>query len=81
MRPMLGGKVEERQRRVAGLEQAIDGLLVFGRIFSAEVAIAASAAAQFVDSQISRKSPCALGRADFGGLSRTISVLCRQHRR
>jgi hypothetical protein len=33
---MLGGKIKERQQRVAVLEQAIDGFLVFGRIFLGE---------------------------------------------
>src|ERR1019366_6876328 len=31
MRPMLGGKIKERQQRIAVLEQAIDGFVVFGQ--------------------------------------------------
>src|ERR1019366_1204036 len=31
MRPMLGGKIKECQQRVAFLEQAIDGFVVFGQ--------------------------------------------------
>src|ERR1035437_3925338 len=29
--PMLGGKIKERQQRIAVLEQAIDGFVVFGQ--------------------------------------------------
>ena len=36
MVPVLGGKVEERQQRVAILDQAFDGLVVFGRVFLGE---------------------------------------------
>jgi hypothetical protein len=36
MRPVLGGEIEERQQRVAILEQAIDGFVVFGRVFLGE---------------------------------------------
>jgi hypothetical protein len=42
--------------------------------------MAKSAFARSGDSQISRKSLCALGCTDFGSLSRTFSVLCCQHR-
>ena len=36
MRPVLRGEIEERQQRTAILEQAIDRLVVFGRIFLGE---------------------------------------------
>jgi hypothetical protein len=36
MRPVLRGEIEERQQRIAILEQAIDRLVVFGRIFLGE---------------------------------------------
>ena len=34
--PMIGGKVEERQQRLAILDEAFDGLVVFGRVFFGE---------------------------------------------
>src|ERR1700757_2639502 len=36
MRPVLRGEIEERQQRTTILEQAIDRLVVFGRIFLGE---------------------------------------------
>ena len=36
MVPMIGGKVEERQQRPTILDQAFDGLVVFGRVFLGE---------------------------------------------
>ena len=33
---MIGGKVEEHQQRLTILDQAFDGLVVFGRIFLGE---------------------------------------------
>ncbi len=36
MRPVLGGEIEQRQQRIAILEQAIDRLVVSGRIFLGE---------------------------------------------
>ena len=36
MRPVLGGKVEKRQQRVAILQQAFDGVVVFRRVFLGE---------------------------------------------
>jgi chaperonin GroEL (HSP60 family) len=36
MVPMIGGKVEERQQRWTILDQAFDGLVVFGRVFLGE---------------------------------------------
>ena len=53
---MIGGKVEEHQQRLTIFYQAFDGLVVFGRHFSAKVVIAASAAPLLGDSQISRRS-------------------------
>ena len=37
MRPVLSGEIEERQQRVAILEQTVDGLVVFGSIFFAKI--------------------------------------------
>jgi hypothetical protein len=34
--PMIGGKVEERQQGLPILDQAFDGLVVFGRVFSSQ---------------------------------------------
>jgi hypothetical protein len=47
----------------ASREQEIEGFVVFGHVFlgEAKIVIAASAAARFSESQISRKSRCALG--------------------
>jgi hypothetical protein len=36
MRPVLSGEIEEHQQRVAILEQAFDGFVVFGRVFLGE---------------------------------------------
>ena len=36
MVPMIGGKVEERQQCLPILDQAFDGLVVFGRVFFGE---------------------------------------------
>ena len=33
---MIGGKVEEHQQRLTILDQAFDGLVVFGRVFLGE---------------------------------------------
>ena len=72
-------KVEERQQRLTILDQTFDGLVVFGAYFSAKVVNAASAAPRFGDSQISRRSLCALVHR-LRSLSSTFNVLCSQHR-
>ena len=61
MRPVLRGEIEERQQRVAILSRQSTALSYLGAYFSAKIVIAASAAARFSDSQISRKSRLALG--------------------
>ena len=80
MVPMIRGEVEERQQGRTILDQAFDGLVVFGRVFFGECRRRRFTAARFGDSQISRRSLCALGCIDFGSLSSTLSVLCSQHR-
>jgi hypothetical protein len=36
MVPVIGGEVEKRQQRLSVFDQAIDGLVVFGRVFLGE---------------------------------------------
>ena len=36
MVPVIGGKVEKRQQRLSVFDQAIEGLVVFGRVFLGE---------------------------------------------
>ena len=78
--PMIGGKVEEHQQCLPILDQAFDGLVVFGRVFFGEGRHRRFRRARLGDSQISRRSLCALGCIDFGSLSSTFNVLCSQHR-
>ena len=80
MIPMVGGKVEERQQGRRSLIRHSTALWYLGAYFSANAVIAASAAALFGDSQISRRSLCALDCIDFGSLSSTLSVFSSQHR-
>ena len=70
MRPVLGGEIEERQQRVAIVEQAIDGFVVFGHVFlgEAKIVIAASAAAR------SRKAIFARTRCAW---AESTSAACR----
>ena len=61
MRPMLGREIEERQQCVAVPEKAIDGLVVLGRVFLGEGRHRGVGDSAVSESQISRRSRCALG--------------------
>jgi len=83
MRPVLDGEIEKRQQCVAILQRAIDGLVVFLRVFlyfSTNVVMAKSALARTGDSQISRKYFCAFGCTDLERVSRMFNVLSTQQR-
>ena len=66
MVPMIGGKVEERQQCLPILDQAFDGLVVFGRVFFGEGRHCRFRRGPVWRHQISRRSLCALGCSTSG---------------
>ena len=78
--PVLGRKIEERQQRVAVLEQAIDGLVVFGRIFLGEDCHRGVGGRAALGKPDFAQIPMRVGLTDFGSLSSTFRVLCCQQR-
>ena len=76
MIPMLGGEVDERQQRLAVLDQAGDGFVVLVPYFSAKVLMAASAAARVSACQMSRRWDFTARAMAFGNLFSTFETLC-----
>ena len=77
MVPMIGGKVEERSSVCRSLIRHSTALSYLGVYFSAKVVIAASAAPRLGDSQISRRSLCALGCSDFGSFDPRTGMMTK----